>query len=64
MEVALYLIRLLQASPVIKKGANKEKDLYRQYARIALTNLKNPFAIKMLQRELEKSEKASGGAEN
>ena len=60
MEVALYFIRLLRAPRLSEREARMQMELYARYAKRALSKLKNPFAICILTKELEKIEEICG----
>ena len=52
MEIALYFIRLLRAPCAVPGAEREEKELYIRQATRALLNFSNPFAVRLLKREL------------
>jgi len=54
MELTLYIVRLLNGRPIT--GLENSKKIYIEYARKIIKTLSNPFAIKMLEKEIDKIE--------
>ena len=54
MEIALYFIKLLGAPCVVPGAERKEKELYIRQATRALLNFSNPFAARLLKKELDR----------
>ena len=54
MEIALYFIRLLRAPCAVPGAEREEKELYIRQAKRALLNLSNPFAARLLKKELDR----------
>ena len=54
MEIALYFIRLLRAPCAVPGAEREEKELYIRQATRALLNLSNPFAARLLKKELDR----------
>ena len=54
MEIALYFIKLLRAPCAIPGAEQEEKEIYIRQASRAILNLSNPFAIRLLRRELKR----------